>query len=185
MLEVITGPMFSGKTEELIRRLRRAEIAGKTTAVIKHKFDTRYDAGDITSVSSHSGNRIPCIAIHTAREIEEYQGGWDVLGIDEAQFFEEELCRVVRKLADSGTRVIVAGLDMTFRREAFGPIPILMATSDKVDKLTAVCAVCGDDAGYTQRLIDGEPAGYDEPTVKVGALESYQARCLWCFQPGS
>lgn len=182
MIEVITGPMFSGKSEELIRRMRRAEIAGKTTAVIKHKFDDRYDAKDISYVASHSGTKIPCISIHTAREIEEYHEGWDVLGIDEAQFFEAELCRVVRKLADHGTLVVVAGLDMTFRREPFGPMPTIMAVADRVDKLNAVCHVCGDDAGYTQRLIDGQPASYEEPTVVVGALESYQARCRWCFE---
>lgn len=184
MIEVITGPMFCGKTEELIRRARRAEIGRKTVAVIKHKFDDRYDHTDVQWVASHSGNKITSASISSSKEIEQYHFGWDVLCIDEAQFFDLALIDVVEKFSYDGVRVILAGLDMTFRREAFGPMPFLLAIANTVDKLTAVCHVCGDDAGYTQRLVNGKAAPFDGPTVQVGALETYEARCLYCFEVG-
>lgn len=184
MIEVVVGPMFSGKTEELIRRVRRAEIAGKSVVVLKHKFDDRYDTQDISWVASHNGNRIPSFAVHSAREIAEYHDGWDVIGIDEAQFFDYELTDVARRFSDLGMQVLIAGLDMTYRREPFGSMPFLLAIADRIDKLTAICHICGDEAGYTQRLVDGNPAPFNGPTVEVGAQDRYEARCTYCFEPG-
>jgi len=184
MIEVITGPMFCGKTEELIRRARRAEIGRKTVAVLKHQFDDRYDNSDIRWIASHGGNRIVSAPVSSPLQIEEYHAGWDVLCIDEVQFFGTHVVPVIKKLSDEGTRVILAGLDMTYRRDPFGPMPFLLAIAEKVDKLTAICHVCGDEASYTQRLIDGKPAPFDGPTVVVGALDKYEARCGHCFEIG-
>lgn len=175
MVEVITGSMFCGKTDELIRRLRRATIARQKVQVFKPAIDTRYAEQKVTS---HAGSNYEAIPIQSAREIMQHlSSDTTVVAIDEAQFFDEEIVRVVQELADRGLRVIVAGLDMDFRGEPFGPMPILMALAERVDKLQAICMVCGEPATRTQRLVDGKPAHYNDPVVIVGAAELYEARC--------
>jgi len=174
-IEVITGSMFCGKTDELIRRLRRASIARQKVRVFKPVIDDRYS---VEKVTSHAGGEYAAIPIQAARSILEYlDDETTVVGIDEAQFFDPEVVKIAQKLADKGLRVIVAGLDTDFRGEPFGPMPVLMAQAEKVDKLQAICMVCGEPASRTQRLINGEPAHYDEPIVVVGAAEMYEARC--------
>jgi thymidine kinase len=175
LVEVIAGSMFSGKTEELIRRLRRAKIARQNIQVFKPAVDTRFAE---TKVTSHSGSDFEATAVESSSDIlERVKGDSTVVAIDEAQFFDMDIIRVVLQLADRGIRVLVAGLDMDFRGEPFGPMPILMAQAERVDKLHAICMVCGDSASRTQRLIDGKPAKYDDPIVVVGASELYEARC--------
>jgi thymidine kinase len=174
-VEVITGSMFSGKTEELIRRLRRARIAKQQVQVFKPSLDTRYGQDHL---ASHSGAAFDASPIERAQDIfERLEQDTTVVAIDEAQFFDDELAQVVSNLADQGLRVIVAGLDTDFRGEPFGPLPAIMAQAERVDKLHAICMVCGGPASRTQRLIDGSPARYDEPVVIVGADELYEARC--------
>ncbi len=174
-VEVITGSMFSGKTDELIRRLRRARIARQDIQVFKPKLDTRYGE---EKVASHAGSEFEATPIETAAQIEGLlQDGTTVVAIDEAQFFDDRICGIVQRLANRGLRVIVAGLDQDFRGEPFGPMPKLMAQAERVDKLHAICMVCGGPASRTQRLIDGQPARYDDPVVVVGASELYEARC--------
>ncbi|SHJ86450.1 thymidine kinase [Geosporobacter subterraneus DSM 17957] len=174
-IEVIVGPMYSGKSEELIRRLKRAEIARQNVLVFKPAIDNRYC---VENVVSHSGVRFKAHRINKASDILTYiEEDTQVVGIDEVQFFEEEVVEIARTLADRGLRVIAAGLDMDFRGEPFGPTPKLMAIAEFVDKLTAICMICGDPAHRTQRLINGSPASYDDPTILVGATESYEARC--------
>ncbi|MCD6400966.1 MAG: thymidine kinase [Anaerolineales bacterium] len=174
-VEVITGSMFCGKTEELIRRLRRAVIAKQKVQVFKPGIDIRYDEGKVTS---HGGHNYEAIPIQKPDEIFEYlENDTTVVAIDEAQFFDDEIVPITQRLANQGIRVIIAGLDMDFRGEPFGPMPILMAKAEKVDKLHAICVICGEDASRTQRLVDGKPAKYDDPIVIVGASEMYQARC--------
>jgi thymidine kinase len=174
-IEVITGSMFSGKTDELIRRLRRAKIAKQGVLVVKPSLDTRYSAD---KVASHAGSEFEATPIRSPSEIEALlTDEVTVLAVDEAQFFDDSICSVVQELADKGRRVIVAGLDTDFRGEPFGPMPELMALAERVDKLHAICMVCGGDASRTQRMIDGKPARYDEPVVVVGASELYEARC--------
>lgn len=174
-VEVITGSMFSGKTDELIRRLRRAKIAKQQIQVFKPGIDTRFDQDRVTS---HAGSEFAATAVEQAKSIIDlvYENT-TVVAVDEAQFFEEDILGVVQNLADQGIRVLVAGLDTDFRAEPFGPIPDLMAQAERVDKLHAICMVCGGAASRTQRLIDGQPAHYDEPVVVVGASELYEARC--------
>ena len=180
-LEVICGPMFSEKTTELIRRLRREQIAGRNVVAFKHSLDSRYEADAITS---HNGQKIPSYLVEYLWQIPELTNEFDVVGIDEVQFFEPdgENISAITALVQKHKRVIVAGLDMTYRREPFGIMPYLLAVADDVAKLRAVCHKCGEDAQYTQRLIDGEPAPFSGPTVQVGALESYEARCKNCFE---
>ena len=174
-VEVITGSMFSGKTDELIRRLRRARIARQDVQVFKPKLDTRYGE---EKVASHAGSEFEATPIETAAQIEGLlQDGTTVVAIDEAQFFDDRICGIVQRLANRGLRVIVAGLDQDFRGEPFGPMPKLMAQAERVDKLHAICMVCGGPASRTQRLIDGQPARYNDPVVVVGASELYEARC--------
>ncbi len=174
-LEVIAGPMFSGKTEELIRRLRRAVIAKQKVQVFKPALDNRYAE---TAVASHAGGVFEAIPLNDIGELEQHlMSETTVVGIDEAQFFSEEITAIVQRLADRGVRVIVAGLDMDFRGEPFGPMPALLAQADQVDKLQAICVVCGFPASRSQRLINGKPARYDDPVVIVGASEMYEARC--------
>jgi thymidine kinase len=174
-IEVITGSMFSGKTDELIRRLRRAKIAKQGVLVVKPRMDTRYG---VDKVASHAGSEFEATPIRSPDEIEQLlNDDITVLAIDEAQFLDDTICEVVQKMADKGRRVIVAGLDTDFRAEPFGPMPELMALAERVDKLHAICMVCGGPASRTQRLIDGKPARYDEPIVVVGASELYEARC--------
>jgi thymidine kinase len=156
-LEVVCGPMFSGKSEEMIRRLRRAEIAGQQSVIFKPRIDDRYDAADVVS---HAGIRMRAVPVASVSELEERARGFEVIGIDEAQFFDEEIVGVALELADDGARVIAAGLDQDFRRLPFGPMPALLAHAEFVDKLQAVCHRCGGGATTTQRLVDGRPAPY-------------------------
>ncbi len=174
-IEVITGSMFSGKTDELIRRLVRAKIARQKVQVFKPAIDVRYA---IEKVTSHNGSHFEATPITAASEILRHlQPDTNVVGIDEAQFFDAEIVDVVEMLAERGLRVIVAGLDMDFRGEPFGPMPLLMAKAERVDKLQAICMVCGEPASRTQRLVNGKPAHYEDPIVIVGASELYEARC--------
>ncbi len=173
-VEVICGCMFSGKTEELIRRLRRARIAQQAAVVFKPSIDDRYDVEDVVS---HSEQRIPSIPVKTARDIQEKAGDAQVIGIDEAQFIEGDLLTVVRRLADSGRRVIIAGLDTDYRGEPFEPIPQLMCEAEFVTKLTAVCHKCGAPAHRTQRI------GGGSERVLVGGQALYEARCRQCWEP--
>jgi thymidine kinase len=174
-VEVITGSMFCGKTEELIRRLRRARIARQKVQVFKPGIDIRYAEEKVTS---HSGSEFEAVPIERASEILTHVAKeTTVVGVDEAQFFEPDITYVVQSLADQGIRVIVTGLDTDFRGEPFGPMPKMMAQADRVDKLHAICMVCGELAGRTQRLVNGEPAHYNDPVVFVGASEFYEARC--------
>ncbi|MFN3742748.1 MAG: thymidine kinase [Anaerolineales bacterium] len=174
-IEVITGSMFSGKTDELIRRLVRARIARQKVQVFKPAIDVRYA---VEKVTSHGGANLDAIPISSAAEILEcLEADTTVIGIDEAQFFDERIVKVAETLAERGLRVIIAGLDMDFRGEPFGPMPLLMAKAERVDKLQAICMVCGEPASRTQRLVNGQPARYDDPVVIVGAAELYEARC--------
>lgn len=174
-VEVIAGPMFSGKTEELIRRLRRAEIAQQKIQVFKPSLDKRFGT---EKLASHAGSEFEASPVDRAGEIlNRVEEGTTVVAIDEAQFFDDEVTSVVQALADRGIRVIVAGLDTDFRGEPFGPMPVLMVQAEQVDKIHAICIVCGDDAPRTQRLIDGQPAHFNDPVVIVGASELYEARC--------
>lgn len=174
-IEAVVGPMYSGKSEELIRRLRRAQIAKQKVIVFKHSIDDRYCTENVVS---HNGNKIKAINIPDAESIYKYiEDDIDVIGIDEVQFFDNKIIDVVTDLANRGMRVVVAGLDMDFRGEPFGPTAHLMAIAEFVDKLSAICMKCGSPAHRTQRLINGKPARYSEPIVLVGATESYEARC--------
>ncbi|MGC8651024.1 MAG: thymidine kinase [Minisyncoccia bacterium] len=176
-LEVITGCMFSGKSEELIRRLRRAQIAKQTTLVFKPKIDNRYSNIEVVS---HSGVKIDAIPVKDSNVILEYVARYpnvQIIGIDEGQFFEPNIVFLVRELLEQNKRIMVAGLDMDFRGEPFGAMPILMAMADEVLKLHAICTVCGEDAMMTQRIINGRPARYDEQIILIGASETYEARC--------
>jgi thymidine kinase len=166
--------MFSGKSEELIRRLRRAVIAKKVVQVFKPSIDNRYS---LDQVRSHSGAGFDAIPVRTSADIFELiQPDTKVVGIDEAQFFDPGIARVASALSDRGMRVICAGLDLDFRGEPFGPMPLLLTLAERVDKLTAICVVSGEPATRTQRLIDGRPASYNDPIILVGASDSYEAR---------
>lgn len=174
-IEVICGSMFSGKTDELIRRLVRARIAKQKVQVFKPAIDIRYAAEKVTS---HAGTNFEAIPVSNAAEIRsKIQADTTVVGIDEAQFLDAAIVDLVEELAERGVRVLVAGLDMDFRGEPFGPMPLLMTKAEQVDKLHAICMVCGDEASRTQRLVNGKPARYDDPVVIVGAAELYEARC--------
>lgn len=174
-IEVITGSMFCGKTEETIRRLRRATIARQKVQVFKPQIDNRYAEEKVTS---HAGHNFDASPISSAAEVlTNLETDTTVVAIDEAQFFDDEIVSISQELADRGIRVIVAGLDTDFRGEPFGPMPILMSKAEKVDKLHAICVVCGEEASRTQRLVDGKPARYNDPVVIVGASEMYEARC--------
>ena len=174
-IELICGSMFSGKTEELIRRVRRAQIARLTVQVFKPGIDVRYHAGRVTSHNGQDYDAVPCeraaeILVHWNPEA-------TVVAVDEAQFFDAEIVDVAQQLASREVRVIIAGLDLDFRGEPFGPMPILMAQAEDVTKLHAICVVCGEDASRTQRLVNGEPAHYDDPLIVLGASEQYEPRC--------
>lgn len=174
-VEVICGSMFCGKTEELIRRLRRARIAKQQVQVFKPIIDNRYNH---TKVTSHSGIDVDALPVGSSKEIlSALDPLTTVIGVDEVQFFDEGIVDVVEQLAEQGLRVIVTGLDMDFRGVPFGCMPQLMARAERVEKLQAICMVCGGSASRTQRLVDGSPAHYDEPVVVVGAQEMYEARC--------
>ncbi|MBN1220672.1 MAG: thymidine kinase [Anaerolineae bacterium] len=174
-IEIICGSMFSGKTEELIRRLVRAEIARQKVQVFKPALDNRYQS---EKVSSHSGSYYQATVVQNAADIAtRIEDDTDVVAIDEVQFFDWTIAELCEELANQGKRVILAGLDMDFRGEPFGPMPLLMAQAEMVDKLQAICMVCGAPASRTQRLIDGRPANYNDPIIMVGASEVYEARC--------
>src|SRR6266568_6382796 len=174
-IEVIVGPMFSGKSEELIRRLRRAEIARQRVQIFKPRIDERYGADAIVS---HSGLGIPSQSVSGALEIlDKVEARTEVVGIDEAQFLGEEIVRVSMKLADLGKRVIVAGLDTDFLGRPFEPMPRLLAVAEEITKLLAICVRCGNPAVHTQRLVESEEL------IVVGAMGAYEARCRRCFEP--
>jgi thymidine kinase len=175
VVEVIVGSMFSGKTDELIRRLRRATIAKQKVQVFKPAMDNRYAEA---KVISHAGSDFDALPIQSATEILEHlDPDTTVVAVDEAQFFDTEITQIIQQMADDGLRVIVAGLDTDFRGEPFGPMPTLMAQAEQVDKLHAICMVCAEEASRTQRLLNGKPAHYDDPVVVIGASELYEARC--------
>ena len=175
-IEVICGSMFCGKSEELIRRVRRAIIAKQKVKVFKPSIDDRYG---IQNVTSHTGQTVEAVPVKSSQDILELaNGGTTVVAIDEAQFFDAGIVNVVQELADTyNIRVILAGLDLDFRGEPFGPMPHLMSIAEKVTKLHAICVVCGEPASRTQRLVNSKPAKYDDPIILVGAQESYEARC--------
>jgi thymidine kinase len=178
-IEVICGVMFSGKSEELIRRVRRALIAKRRVQVFKSHLDERY-AG-IYHISSHDGRTVEAMPIDTPEQIaRELRPDTQVVAIDEAQFLQAGIVDLATALAGSGRRVILAGTDTDFRGEPFGCMPQLLAVAEVVDKLHAICVVCGNPASRNQRLIDGRPARYDSPTIMVGGDESYEARCRSC-----
>lgn len=180
-VEVISGVMFSGKSEELLRRVRRATLARKRVQVFKSHLDERY--GGLGFVSTHDGGRIESEPVSTSAEIaEKVRPETEVVAIDEVQFLDQGIVLVVTELADRGVRVIVSGTDMDFRGEPFGPIAPLLAIAEKVDKLYAICVVCGQLATRNQRLIDGRPAPAEGPTIQVGGTETYEARCRKCHQ---
>lgn len=175
-IEVICGSMFCGKTEELLRRIRRAVIAKQHVQVFKHSLDDRYDG--VQKVTSHSGQHTEAQHVSRASEILALVSSeTTVVAIDEVQFFDAEIMNTVQTLANRGIRVIVAGLDMDFRGEPFGAMPQLLCAAEEVTKLHAICVVCGEEASLTQRLVNGQPAHYDDPVILVGAQESYEARC--------
>ena len=179
--EVITGPMSCGKTEELLRRIKRCIIAQKKVKVISPAIDTR-SKGDY--IESRNGLWLDAINVKNARDILSHICADDeIIAIDEIQFFDMEIVSVVRKLIEHGKRVIASGLDLDFRGEPFGAMPELLCLADKVDKLTAVCMKCGSDhATRTQRLINGFPADKSSPVIMIGGDETYEARCLKCYE---
>lgn len=184
-IEVITGSMYAGKTEELIRRIKRIEYAKECVFVFKPKIDNRYSDNEVVS---HSNYRTPSIIIENPEEIYQHIKDKDVyaIAIDEAQFFSSSLIQICEKLADKKIRVIVAGLDKDFRGEPFGIMPELLARAEYVTKLDAICQVCGAKATRTQRIINNKPANYNDPIILVGAKEQYEARCRHChIVPGS
>jgi thymidine kinase len=183
-LEVVCGPMFSGKSEELISRLRRAEIAGRRALILKPLVDDRYDVGHVVS---HAGIRMRAATASRSAEVLRLAGGYDAVGIDEVQFFDDGIIAVIDALVTRGARVVAAGLAQDFRGRPFGAMPTLLCVAEFVDKLEAVCHRCGGPATLTQRLLDGQPAPYEGATVQIGALDSYEARCRACHsvsQPG-
>jgi|SRR5690625_1509280 len=174
-LEIICGCMFSGKTEELMKRIRQAEQNHLLVKVFKPAIDVRFSNH---SIMSHNGSSVAAISVKNAQELLNcVPKDIDMIGIDEAQFFDEDIVSVVNMLADQGVRVIVAGLDTNFRGDPFGPMSSLMATSDSITKLHAICTICHSTATCTQRIMNGKPVSYDAPVILIGAEESYEARC--------
>ena len=179
-IEVICGSMFSGKTEELIRRIRRAQIARQKVQVFKPAIDDRYTERE---VASHNGVQWEALPVQDTQQVRELiEDDTTVVALDEVQFFDQDVVDLCDELANQGKRVIVAGLDMDFRGEPFGPMPSLMCRAEQVSKLQAICVQCGAPASRTQRIIDGQPAAYDDPVILVGAQETYEARCRGCHQ---
>ena len=180
-IEVVCGVMFSGKSEELIRRVRRAIIARKKVQVFKSHLDERYSG--IYAISSHDGRTVEAIPVDSSAQISTcVDPAAHVIAIDEAQFLDAGIVEVATGLAGRGRRVILAGTDTDFRGEPFGPMPQLMAVAEVVDKLHAICVMCGSPASRNQRLIGGRPARYDSPTIMVGGQDAYEARCRHCHQ---
>ncbi len=178
-IEVISGVMFAGKSEELLRRVRRALLAKKTVQVFKSQLDGRY--GGIGAVGTHDGGRLESEPVASSVEImARVRPDTAVVAVDEVQFLDDGIVQVANALADRGVRVILAGTDMDFRGLPFGPLPLLLAIAERVDKLHAICVRCGAPATRNQRLIDGRPAPAEGPTIQVGGLESYEARCRKC-----
>jgi thymidine kinase len=175
-VHVICGCMFCGKTDEMLRLLRRFSIAGRRVILVKPRLDTRTDE---VTVVSRSGAQHQAVTVETSAEIEALVGEADIIAVEEGQFFDEALPEVVERLADAGKQVLVTGLDRDFRGIPFGPMPRLMALADQVTKLTAICVLCGEPATRTQRLIDGEPAPAESPLIVIGGMgdETYEARC--------
>lgn len=175
-IEVICGSMFCGKTEELIRRVRRAVIAKQTVQVFKHSLDDRYNG--VSHISSHNGQNLEAQHITAPAEILQHIAPTTtVVAIDEVQFFDLSIVEVAQRLANRDIRVLLAGLDLDFRGEPFGPLPHLLCIAEEVTKLHAICVICGEPASRTQRLVNGHPADYDDPIIMVGARERYEARC--------
>ena len=175
-IEVVCGPMFCGKSEELIRRLRRAQIARQRVQVFKPVLDDRYAEKEIVS---HSELRLTAVSVRSTADIEKkLDPRTGVIGIDEAQFFDSDLVDLCQRLADLGKRVIVAGLDTDYRGVGFEPVPQLMTVAEEVTKLLAICVRCGNPAKHTQRLVESSER------ILVGAADSYEARCRHCFEPG-
>jgi thymidine kinase len=174
--------MFSGKSEELIRRLRRAEIAGQKALIVKPAVDDRYDLGHVIS---HAGAKMRAVTAESSAEVLRLAAGYDAVGIDEVQFFDGGIVEVVAALVRRGARVVAAGLAQDFRGEPFGAMPTLLCVAEFVDKLEAVCHQCGGPATLTQRLLDGRPAPFGGATVQIGELDSYEARCRACYEAGS
>ena len=180
-IEVITGVMFSGKSEELIRRVRRGIIARRHVQVFKSHFDSRY--GGLFNVSSHDGRELEATPVDSAAEIFRLtRPDTELVAIDEAQFLDPEIVAVATALAARGVRVILAGTDTDFRGEPFGSMGNLMAVAETVEKLQAICVICGDLATRNQRLVDSRPARYDSPIIMIGGQESYEARCRHCHR---
>lgn len=181
-IEVVCGSMFSGKTEELIRRVRRAQIARQKVQVFKHSLDARYARRE---VASHNGVQVEAVPVENTAQLQALiEPDTMVVALDEAQFFDDDVVALCEELASRGVRVIVAGLDMDFRGEPFGPTPALLARAERVDKLQAICVVCGGPASRTQRLINGQPAAHNDPLILVGTSEVYEARCRGCHVVG-
>ncbi|WP_026882089.1 thymidine kinase [Clostridium akagii] len=177
-IEVVVGPMYSGKSEEIIRRIRRAKIARQKVQVFKPEIDIRYGKDDVVS---HCGEKEEAIPINNSNDIVRLlEHDTDVVAVDEVQFLDDGIVGVLNKIADQNKRVICAGLDMDFRGEPFGCVPKLMAIAEFVDKIQAICIVCGNPATRTQRLINGKPVIYSDKIVLIGATESYEARCRKC-----
>lgn len=175
-IEIITGVMFSGKSEELLRRVRRALIARKKVQVFKSHLDDRYSG--LHLISSHDGRKVEARPVSESRQIAEFvEPDVDVVAIDEVQFLDDGIVEVANDLADRGIRVIISGTDMDFRGHPFGPVGPLLAVAERIDKLHAICVICGELATRNQRLIDGRPAPAEGPTIQVGGSESYEARC--------
>ena len=178
-LEIICGSMFSGKSDELIRRLRRCEYAKLQVQVFKHNLDTRVT---IEHVRAHNGSMIKATPVANAELLLNYIAqDTEIIGIDEIQFFDKNIIEVILKLVKEGKRVIAAGLDLDFRGIPFGPIPVLMAVADKVTKLKAICMRCGQDSHFTQRLVNNKPAKFNDPIVLIGAEDCYESRCRQCY----
>ncbi|MCW5946017.1 MAG: thymidine kinase [Fimbriimonadales bacterium] len=179
-ITVITGSMFAGKSEELIRLVRRAMFAKQRVQVFKHRLDARYER---TLIATHMGVTHEATPVDSTGELRQLiDVGSDVVAVEEAQFFDHQLPDLSMELADKGMHVILAGLDQDFRREPFGSMARLMAIADEVVKLRAICMVCGSAASHTQRIIEGKPAAWGDPLILIGATETYEARCRKCYR---
>ena len=179
-VEVICGPMFAGKSEELIRRIKRMEYAKKKIVVFKPLIDNRYSENEVVS---HNKRKTTCYNLKHSSEVEKYiTEDLYAVAFDEVQFMDEGILKVIDDLANRGLRVICAGLDNDFRGEPFSIMPQLLCMAEYVTKLTAICTVCGANATKTQRVVNGEPAYYEDPIIIIGASESYEPRCRHCHK---